>query len=49
VTATRVMAMAIATTWTITTATRLAGNKEGKAEGSKGDGDGNEGGRQQRG
>ena len=31
------------------TATRLAGDEEGKSEGGKGDGDGDEGGRQRRG
>ncbi len=34
--------MATATTWTIAMATKLAGNKEGKAKGSKGNGDSND-------
>jgi len=33
----------------MTMVTRLAGDKEGKSEGGKGDGDGNEGGGQRRG
>ncbi len=43
-TATRVMAMAMATTWALAMATRLAGDKEGMGKGGKDDGDGNEGG-----
>ena len=43
-TATRVMAMVMATTWLMATVTRLAGDEEGKGEGGKGDGDGDEGG-----
>jgi hypothetical protein len=43
------LAMAMATMWEMAAATRLAGNKEGKWEGGKGIGDGNEGGSQQRG
>jgi hypothetical protein len=38
------MATATATTWAMAIAMRLAGNKEGKAKGSKGNGDSNEGG-----
>ncbi len=45
-TATRAMATAMATTWVMAMATRLAGNKEGKAKGGNGDGDSNESGRQ---
>jgi hypothetical protein len=37
-------ATAMATTWAMVTVTRLAGNKKGKGEGSKGKCDGNEGG-----
>ncbi len=50
-TATRAMAMAtdMATTWVMVTATRLAGNKEGKGDSGKGDGNGDEGGGQRRG
>ncbi len=33
------MVMAKATTWVMVMVTRLAGNKEGKGEGSKGDAD----------
>ncbi len=43
-TATRGMATVTATTWLMATVTRLAGDKEGKIEGVKGDGDGDEGG-----
>ncbi len=45
-TATRAMAMTTATvmTWTIAKAMRLVGDEEGKGEGSKGNGDSNEGG-----
>ena len=42
--ATRAMATVMATKWLMATVTRLAGNKEGKDEGGKGDGDGDEGG-----
>jgi hypothetical protein len=45
----RTMVTAMVTTWAMVMAMRLAGNKEGKAKGSKGDGDSNEGGGQQRG
>jgi hypothetical protein len=45
VTATRAMAMVRA----IITAKMLAGNKEGRGKGSKDDGNGDEGGRRQRG
>ncbi len=38
------MAMVTATIWAMAMATRLAGNKEGKGDGSKGDGNGDEGG-----
>jgi hypothetical protein len=38
------MATAMETTWAMAMVTRLVGNKEGKAKGSKGDGNGNEGG-----
>jgi hypothetical protein len=48
-TATRLMARVMATTWVMAMVTRLAGNKEGKGKGGKGDGDGDEGGGQQRG
>ncbi len=48
-TATRALATATATMWAMATAMRLAGNKEGKHKGSKSNGDGDEGGRQQRG
>ena len=48
-TATRAMAMVMATTWVMATVTRLAGDKEGKGEGGKGDDDGDEGGGRQRG
>jgi hypothetical protein len=41
--------MAMVTTWATVMATRLVGDKEGKAMGGKGDGDSNEGGGQQRG
>jgi hypothetical protein len=37
------MATATATMWTMAMVTRLAGNKEGKGNGSKSDGNGNEG------
>ncbi len=47
--ATRVMVMVTATTWLMATVTRLAGDKEGKGEGGKCDGDGDEGGRRRRG
>ncbi len=36
---------ATVTTWAMATETRLAGDKEGKCKGSKGNGNGNEGGR----
>ncbi len=36
--------MVTAATWAMVTATRLAGDKEGKGDGGKGDGDGDEGG-----
>ncbi len=39
-----VMATAKATTWVMVILRRLAGNKEGRGEGSKGDGDDDEGG-----
>jgi hypothetical protein len=39
----------MATTWAMAMAMRLAGDKEGKAEGGKGNGDSIEGGKQQRG
>jgi hypothetical protein len=42
------MAMATATMWGMATATRLAGDKEGKGNGGKGDGSSNEGRVQQR-
>jgi hypothetical protein len=48
-TATRAMAAVTATTWVMATMTRLAGNKEGKGEGGKGDGDSDEGGGRRRG
>ncbi len=35
---------AMATTWLMATVTRLAGDEEGKGEGGKSDGDGDEGG-----
>ena len=41
--------MVTATTWVMATVTRLAGNEEGKGEGGKGDGNGDEGGEQRRG
>jgi hypothetical protein len=44
-TATRAMARVTAMTWMMATARRLMGDKEGKAEGGKGDGDSDEGGR----
>jgi hypothetical protein len=37
-------AMVIATTWAMATATRVAGNKEGKCKGGKGNCNGNKGG-----
>ena len=37
-TAIRAMAKVTATTWVMATVTRLAGNKEGKGEGGKGQG-----------
>jgi hypothetical protein len=43
------MMMAMATTRVMATATRLAGNEEGKGDGGKGDGNGNEGGGRQSG
>ena len=43
------MSTAMATTWAMTRAMRLAGSKKGTAKDSKGNGDSNEGGRQQRG
>ena len=46
---TRAMAAVTATTWVMATVTRLVGNKEGKGEGGKGDGDGIEGGGRRRG
>ena len=50
-TATRVMATVMATTWVMVTVTvmRLVGDKEGKGEGGKGNGDGDEGGGRRRG
>ncbi len=39
----------MAKTWVMVMAMKLAGNKEGKAKGGKGDGDSNDGGRRQRG
>ncbi len=48
-TVTRAMATVTATTWVMATVTRLVGNKEGKGEGGKGDGDGVEGGGRRRG
>jgi hypothetical protein len=42
----RAMATATATIWTMAMATRLVGDKEGKADGGKGNGASNEGGRQ---
>ncbi len=48
-TVTRAMAALMATTWEMATVTRLVGDKEGKGEGGKGDGDCDEGGSQQRG
>ena len=47
--ATRAMATVTATTWLMATVTRLAGNEEGKGEGGKDDGNGDEGGGRQRG
>ncbi len=38
-------AMGTVTTWAMAMATRLVGNKEGKCKGSRGNGNGNEGGR----
>ncbi len=46
---TRVMVMVKATMWVMAMAKRLAGNKEGKVKGSKGDCNDNEGGGRQRG
>ncbi len=43
------MATATAATWAMAMVTRLVGNKEGKAESSKGNGDSDEAGGQQRG
>ncbi len=43
-TATRAMAKVTAATWVMVMVTRLAGNKEGKGEGGKGNGEGDEGG-----
>jgi hypothetical protein len=43
-TATRAMAMVMATTWAMVRAARLAGNEEGKGKGGKDKGDGDEGG-----
>ncbi len=43
-TATRAMVTVTVTTWLMAMVTRLAGNKEGKGEGGKGDGNGDEGG-----
>ena len=40
----RVMVMVTATTWVMATVTRLAGDKEGKGDGGKGDDDDDEGG-----
>ncbi len=48
-TETRAMATVKMTTWAMAMVTRLAGNKEGKGKGRKGDCNGNEGGGQQRG
>ncbi len=50
-TATRAMATvtATATTWVMAMVTRLAGDKEGKGEGGKGDDGGDEGGGRRRG
>ena len=48
-TVTRAMVTVMATTWVMAMVTRLAGNKEGKGEGGKGDGNGDEGGGRQRG
>ncbi len=45
----RAVAMAMVTMWAMATATRLAGNKEEKAEGSKGKCNGNESDRRKRG
>jgi len=42
-TATRAMATVTATMWVMVMVIRLAGNKEGKCEGGKGEGDGDEG------
>ncbi len=42
-TATREMARATAMTWAMAMVTRLAGKKEGKVKGSKGNGDSDEG------
>ncbi len=39
-TATRVMWTVMAMTWAMVTATRLAGDEEGKGKGSKGNGNG---------
>ena len=47
--ATRAMATVMAVMWLMAMVTRLAGDKEGKDEGGKGDGDGDEGGRRQSG
>ena len=43
-TATKALAMVMATMWLMVTVTRLAGEEEGKGEGGKGDGGGDEGG-----
>jgi len=47
--ATRAMATATAKTWVMVMVTRLVGNEEGKCEGGKGDGDGDDGGGRRRG
>jgi len=48
-TATRAMTTVTAMTWLMVMVMRLAGNKEGKGEGSKGNGNGDEGGGQRSG
>ena len=47
--ATRAMATVTVTTWVMVMVTRLAGDEEGKVEGGKGDGDGDDAGGRQRG
>ncbi len=45
----RVLAMVTVKTWVMATVTRLVGGEEGKCEGGKGNGDGDEGGGRRRG